>query len=288
MHIHAALPSQVISRLLTIHEIPCAFHFENRTMEDESEYSYLRGKAPLDLPYTTMPEMIRRHSQRYPKSIAHVYIHWETFEKENLTYIQLYESASKLAKGLMNLGIENGDVVALGTDNTPEWMVALTGIQLCGAVPLMFTFSHKDGRDIESLLVNVKERCKAIMFTAGRHDSYISIIDNMFTKGTSKGRVANSVLPNLQWSILISNGKQSSDHLTMEELCSSGSLEQTLPYVDPEDVAGIFMTSGSTGAPKLVTHSHYSILIASFHDAIVYTDSSKTFFNDRPFNWIGG
>ena len=110
----------------------------------------------------------------------------------------------------------------------------------------------------------------------------------MLTTGTSKGRVATSALPNLQWSILISNGEQSSDHLTMDELYKSGSLDHSLPFIDPEDVAGIFLTSGSTGTPKLVPHSHYSLLIASFHDAIVYTESSKTFFNDRPFNWIGG
>ena len=121
-------------------------------MEGSSEYSYLRSNDPLDVPYTTIPEMIRRHSQRNPDSVAHVYIKWQTFEKEYLTFTDIYQYASKFARGLMKIGIDKGDIVALVTEDIPEWTSALVGIQMCGAIPLMFTFNLNDGGDVISIL----------------------------------------------------------------------------------------------------------------------------------------
>ena len=97
----------------------------------------------------------------------------------------------------MTLGIETVDVIALGTDNTPEWKVAM----MSGAVPFMFLFDCKDGSDIESHLLKFGDKCKAIMFTAGHNGEYISIIENKFRRGEEKGRIVNLTLPNLTWAI---------------------------------------------------------------------------------------
>ena len=257
-------------------------------MEEEFEYSYLRSTEVLDVPYSTIPEIIRQHSQKAPESIVHEYINWETFEKENLTFSELYNSATDFARGLMKIGIGKGDVVALGTDNTPEWMTAMFGIQMSGATPMMFAFNLKDGSDIESLLGNVKDKCKAVAFTPGENDKHISIISNVFTKGKDKGSFLSSRLPRLQFSILLT-AEMYNDFLTTSELCNLDQSElQPLPFIDPEDVAAIFMTSGSTGDRKLIPHSHFTLLSAGANAKHVFFKSGSTYFNDRPFSWIGG
>ena len=238
-------------------------------------------------PYTSIPEMVRRHSLRDSEAVAHVYINWQTFKKEYLTFKDIYQSASKFARGLMKIGINKGDIVALVTEDIPEWMSALVGIQMCGAIPLMFTFNLNDGSDVISLLAKAGGKCKAIIFTAGPNNSHISIINNICQRGAEKGRVECPSLQSLSWGILMAESNQS-EYLTIDELSNMGDGGAELPVIDPEDVAAIFRTSGSTGTPKLIPHSHFSILIAGWYYAIGYGLSNKTLYNDRLFSWISG
>ena len=254
---------------------------------DHGKLSYLRNSHPVDVPYTTIPAMVQRHAKD-PQSVAQTYINWETYEKEQLTYSDIYKSAIKLASGLMNLGIKKGDVVALGTDNTPEWMTALVGIQICGAIPLMFVFNRKDGSDVVALMERVKDRCKAIIFTAGLDDMNISIVNNVVRKELRKGHISVPYLQALKWSILISDSDCEYNHLCMDDIYNIGHSDSKLPSIDPEDVAAIFPTSGSTGVPKLIPYTHFSLLVAGFQFAMAYGKLSMTFFNDRLFGWIVG
>ena len=256
-------------------------------MDDYSEYSYLRNDEPVEVPYTTIPATILRHSKRDGQSVAQIYINWETFEKVQVKFTEIYEKAKIFAQGLMKLGIEKGDIVALGSDNTPEWIIAMVGIQMSGAVPLMFLFNLKDGSDIELQLLKVQDKCKAILFTAGYKDSNLSIMNNKYHGITEKGRIGSASLVNLKWAILISD-KDNQKYITMTEVFKMGKSESQLPYIDPEDVAAIFGSSGSTGSPKLIPHTHMSLLITGFYQSLGFGRSSKIVVNDRPFNWIGG
>ena len=256
-------------------------------MEESSEYSYLRNNAPLDVPYTTIPEMIRRHSQRDSESVAQVFINWKTFEKEYLTFADIYQSASKFARGLMKIGINKEDIVAMVTEDIPEWTSALVGIQMCGAIPLMFTFNLNDGSDVISILAKAGEKCRAIIFTAGPNNNHISIVSNICQRGVEKGRVECSSFPSLTWGIMMAENK-SRDYLSIDEISNMGGDSAELPVIDPEDVSAIFRTSGSTGTPKLIPHSHYAILITGWFYALGYGLSNKTLYNDRLFSWMAG
>ena len=242
---------------------------------------------PLDVPYTTISELILQHSKRDPKSVAHVYINWETFEKEYLTFSDLHTPGTSFARGLKHLGVGNDDIVALGTDKCQEWMTAMVGIQRCGTLPLMFTFNLKDGSDVDAMLQKAGHRCKAIAFLRGRMDANISILDSFLTKGNGKGEIIHQSLPNMKWAISMSVG-QDHDYYSVDDICEIGDADITLPTIDPEEVGAIFQTSGSTGSPKLIPHTHFSILIAGSQLGITYGKTSSSLFNDRPFTWLGG
>ena len=259
----------------------------NIAMDDYSEYSYLRNDEPVEVPYTTIPATILRHSRSDEKSVAHTYINWETFEKEQVTFTEIYQKAKIFAEGLVKIGIEKGDIVALGSDNTPEWIIAMVGIQMSGAVPLMFLFNLKDGSDIEQQLLKVQDKCKAICFTAGYNDNNISVMDSKYHGVTERGRITSPSLPNLKWAIVLSD-IDNKDYITMAEVCKMGNSESLLPYIDPDDVAAIFRSSGSMGSPKLIPHTHMSLLMTGFYHSLGFGRSSRTLLNDRPFNWIAG
>ena len=172
-------------------------------------------------------------------------------------------------------------------DNTPEWMTAFVGILMCGAVPLMFAFNLHDGSDIETLFKKSGHRCKAVIFSAGLGNRNFSIIDKFFKKDTGKRTIFNSSLPGLKFSILMNPGIKS-DHYNMEKISEMGNSEMELPCIDPEDTASILLTSGSTGSPKQIPHTHMFAIITGSHWANLHGRSCTTIFNDRPFGWIGG
>ena len=163
-------------------------------MTEHLEFSYMRSKEAIDVPYATIPDMIQKHAQKDPRAVAHVYINWETFEQKHLTNMEIYQSATRFARGLLRLGITTPDIVALGMDNTPEWMTAFVGILMCGAIPLMFAFNIHDGSDIETTLMKSGHRCKSVIFSAGLGNRNLSILDHIFKKDSAKRTIFNSRL----------------------------------------------------------------------------------------------
>ena len=69
---------------------------------------------------------------------------------EHRTYAQLDAEASKAAAGLVSLGIQPGDHVALSCPNIPAFPAAYFGILKAGAVvvPLNILLKRVDERDV--------------------------------------------------------------------------------------------------------------------------------------------
>ena len=245
--------------------------------------SYVRSEESIDVPYATIPEMILQHSKSDPESVAQVYINWETFEKETLTYTDIYVQSDRFARGLNNLGIQKGDIVALETDNTPECMTALIGVQMTGAIPLMFLFGLKDGSDVVALLDKVGDRCKAIAFTDGKHGDNIAIVNNILKCSTERGRIERSSVSSLTWSILISN-HTCDNHLSIDDISNMGSPGALLPKIDPDDTAIIFMTSGSMGTPLWLYHLGQFLATMMYNNNVV-TNPSRNFSRDFSRDW---
>ena len=64
---------------------------------------------------------------------------------------------------------------------------------------------------------------------------------------------------------------------------------RNFPNVDPEDTAFINQTSGTTGAPKKVQHSHFDIINSTnSHSKDTNITDDDVLYNCRPMAYIGG
>ncbi|KAK3093872.1 hypothetical protein FSP39_021301 [Pinctada imbricata] len=258
-------------------------------MAMSSNLSYMTGRQ---LPsarnfYSTVPEMMKHHSLDQNK-VVHIYYDWETGDMEKLTYKTLYDNARKFAKGLLRLGIKKGHLVGLAGENIPEWTYAAVGLQLCGAIPLNFFFNKTDGKDVEGLLKSAGSECKAIIFPPGKSNINLAVVEKIFEEGNERGEVVSETLPSIKLAVILKMHYESERYLDMESVIANVVDQTEFPALDPDDIATIFMTSGSLGIPKLVQHSHRNILIFGHQVRECLGSEAEKIFNDRSFCWIVG
>ena len=71
-----------------------------------------------DLVYQTIGQLLDEQTKKYPKREALVYANRDL----RMTYEELNRQSRLVARGLMALGIEKGDHIAVWTTNVPEWV----------------------------------------------------------------------------------------------------------------------------------------------------------------------
>ena len=169
-------------------------------------------------------------------------------EWRELTFAEVAEIVDEIALGLVGLGIEVGDRVALLANTRPEWTFSSLAISRAGAVvvPIYPT--------------NSPEECE---WVAGNSDSRIVICED--PGQAAKIDKVRSGLPDLEHVVLIDPdiaGDRNSDHLSIDGLREQArggdraELDRRCAAVAPGDPYTIIYTSGTTGAPKGVVLSH--------------------------------
>ena len=89
------------------------------------------------------------------------------FPDARIDYAGLYERASRVARGLVALGLKRGSHVGLLMGNSVEFAAALFGIALSGCVAVPLNARHKTA---ELAYIVANARLAAIMTTSGAKD----------------------------------------------------------------------------------------------------------------------
>ena len=173
-------------------------------------------------------------------------------EWRQLTFAEVAEIVDEIALGLVGLGIERGDRVALLANTRPDWTFSSLAISRAGAVvvPIYPT--------------NSPEECE---WVAGNSDARIVICED--AGQAAKIDKVRSGLPDLEHVVLIDPGPAGDPspagddgHITIDTLREQGrggdrsELDRRCAAVAPADPYTIIYTSGTTGAPKGVVLSH--------------------------------
>ena len=203
----------------------------------------------------TIGQMLNEIAEKVPNREA--LIHTEV--NLRYTYSLLLWEVDRAARGLIQMGVEPGDRVALWGPNIPEWIVAQLALSKIGAI-FVPVDPGADLKDLQYLLE--QSESKAIIMARGvEEDEYIDLILH-----------ARDQAHSLEHIILIARESQPemvlwTELLGMDDDPDSQSLQQRENHVSPEDPVAIMYTSGTTGVPKGVMLDHLGLINKSLASA---------------------
>lgn len=160
------------------------------------------------------------------------------------TYASLLTQGEALARALFDLGLKPGDVVSFQTPNWSEAAVINLAAALGGFVINPIVHIYRDA-EVQQMLSD----CSAKAFFVAesfRSVDYAAMVD----------RIRPS-LPALEHVIYVRPGSRAPSYAALIE--HGRGLSHALPNVDPNSVKLLLYTSGTTGRPKAVLHSHNSL-----------------------------
>lgn len=201
-----------------------------------------------------------------------------------LTYGQLRDRATAIARGLVARGAGKGTRVALLLPNGPEWVAGLFACALVGAIPVAVNALVGDD-DVEYMLHGSDTQflltCGPMLDRLGRG----SLLNRhpLLQPGSQAGRDLGLPAFLACFDIRQPELEGAGEHVPANLIDALGS------EVVPEDDALIMFTSGSTGRPKAVLHVNRAICIQSWRwPRLMAISPADRMWSTSPFFWTSG
>lgn len=163
-----------------------------------------------------------------------------------ISYAELARTARDIAKGLIALGIEAGDRIAVLASTRPEWTLVDMGAFCAGAVvaPIYHT--------------NSPEECAHVL---SHSDARVVFCED--EEQLAKILRVRGECPRLEHLVLIEGA--SAEAMSLDDLRARGAgvpdaaVDERVAAVGADDVATLIYTSGTTGPPKgcVLTHGNF-------------------------------
>jgi cyclohexanecarboxylate-CoA ligase len=219
--------------------------FETILTQDQID-EYTRAGFWVD---RTINDFLDEVAERTPDKVAFV------DPRRQITYGELRQQVDRCALGLLELGVEPGDVVSFQLPNWIEWVVLHYAATRIGAIsnPLIPIYRQRE-----------------VSFMVGLARSKVIVVPSQF-RGFDYVEMVEELKPG--WPalehVLVVDGKPGQGTQSWEDFMATpwesrrdpASLPPLRP--DPNEVTLLIFTSGTTGEPKGVMHTHNTLVAAN-------------------------
>jgi long-chain acyl-CoA synthetase len=212
----------------------------------------------------TIADLLPRAAAMYGSAVAVKYKEGERWVDRSFDEVR--EIVRPLAFGLVTLGVEKGDRVAILGNTRPEWTYFDFAALSVGAtvVPIYQT--------------NSPEECRYVLENS---DSKVVVVED--AEQLEKVRQVRDQLPQLEQVVLMSGSAE--DAIAMEDLAAKGAGGDDATWktlyeaVTPEDICTFIYTSGTTGPPKgcIISHGNYRAMLDMVNEVSVIEDEDLTY-----------
>jgi acetyl-CoA synthetase len=205
------------------------------------ELDGLPGKAGLNIAH----EAVDRHANGPRRH--HVAIRWLSTDGtiHDFTYAALQTQSNRFANTLAQLGVRKGERVFTLAGRIPALYIAALGTLKHGSVfcPLFSAFGP------EPIAQRLRRGDARVLVTTSR----------LYTQKVASLR---EHLPHLQHVLLVDAQEDlGAGLLALPKRLAAAADMFTIPPTDPEDMALLHFTSGTTGMPKGAVHVHQAVLM---------------------------
>lgn len=174
--------------------------------------------------FLSLVDFISSHAEWYPEKTCII------FENRKLTWRTLHRRLNRVANHLHGIGVSRGDKVVILSQNCLEYPEIMFGALKAGAV--IVPISTMLGREAVRLQIN--DAGPKAVFTGG---ACLNLVE-----GGAGCRIAL--------------GKQADGWVEYEQFLQEGLESELQESPGPEDSYNIIYSSGTTGTPKGIVHTH--------------------------------
>jgi len=227
--------------------------------------SYVHGAHDVPLIGETIGPFLSRIAREYGGNEALVVPH----QNVRWTYAEFDARVSRLAAGLLALGLQPGDRIGIWSQNCAEWVLVQFATARAGLVMVNINPAYRRS-ELEYVLDKVG--CAALILApAFKSSDYLAILQDVVPeiRTSAPGQLQSARLPHLRHVIRLGDAATPGMHNFDAVLVPDGDprleelahIEAGLQFDEPVNIQ---FTSGTTGAPKGATLTHHNILNNGF------------------------
>ncbi|MHB1381092.1 MAG: long-chain-fatty-acid--CoA ligase [Thermoleophilia bacterium] len=238
--------------------------------------SYYPDDVPreIKIPDHPLQRLLEDAAYRHPDATA------TSFFGATLTYSELDREANRFAHGLISMGVEPGDRVAIHLPNSPQFLICLFGTLKAGAVATLASPLHEK-RELSHQLTDSGAR---ILVTLSRKDilrKAIAASRDTQVEALIVTSVKDYFSPAMRVLFTLLKEKKEghraqldreAGQLWLKEMMKGEPDEAPGIHIDPDATALLQYTGGTTGLPKaaILTHRNLVANAAQCHTWLNY------------------
>jgi len=229
----------------------------------DKERSYVSGASLTPLMYLSVDEVLRSAAAQAPTHLALA----APFQALRYSFAELDAEVETVARGFAALDLERGERIGIWAPNCAEWILTMFAAARLGLVLVNINPAYRTSElDFALRLTG----CRALVFPARfKASDYAGMLGTLIPElaGSRPGRLIAEAFPMLR--LLIHLGRDPvQGALPFEEVKAAGRRESGRETgganPDPDEVFNIQFTSGTTGAPKGASLTHFNIVNNGF------------------------